>query len=243
MRTSNRSRVAAAGSRSVEVLLCALALAGCSSGSGSSATDDAGAGDADTAPLQDVAPLGDAAEGGVFCDFKKHCAEGNVCDLAANVCRPVAPDCATAACDADHVCDDTADGVNTGIVCVTPKKAGETCRYSDDHNTCAAGLFCDEASGSVCKPQLAAGATCPTVGYFFCVDGYTCRGDVLGEPNVCTKEVRVGGACLNDSDCVVEAECPAGKCVKRPRRGEPCTGFTECLFGSVCTAGVCSGHF
>ena len=236
MQTTIGSRVASA------VLLGTLALAGCSSSGGSSAADDAGGGDADSASLPDVGPLGDTADGGgPSCGSTKHCAEGSVCD--GSTCRPVAPDCASAACDADHVCEADADGVNTGVVCVTPKKEGETCRYSDDHNPCAAGLDCDDASGSVCKPQFAAGATCPSAGHFFCVAGYTCRGDVFGEPKTCTKEVKVGGACLNDSDCVVEAECTADKCAARPRRGEPCKGFTECVFGSICTAGVCSGHF
>jgi hypothetical protein len=112
---------------------------------------------------------------------------------------------------------------------------------------CAAGLYCEPASGK-CQPQIAEGGSCLT-GFLVqadplahCARGLSCIGEAIlvdggTRPGTCEPPSRMGGPCVGirsdeaqqRSGCVVGGVCSCGVCVPPPTSGACADGWTPCL--------------
>jgi len=176
------------------------------------------------------------ARSDAVCSPSRQCCAGTCTALTPRI--PVGGDCSmpSSSCAPGSFCSGPASGPRT---CTLPSTVEGTACNSQ---LCADPLYCDvDATGmGTCKRVVATGAPCNPI-----ADGCDdLRDHCDPTTRVCTRQIRVGGACDPALyHCVRYATCQGTTCTKRPTAGEACpaTG-PACLGGLTCEAqtGTCA---
>ncbi|MCE9580666.1 MAG: hypothetical protein K8W52_46525 [Deltaproteobacteria bacterium] len=171
---------------------------------------------------------------GYYCASNADCATGCYCDT-----NPA--DYSYGTCVETGFCTDSSQ-CPTGSHCdgrqsCVPDNQQTAC-YAD--TDCAAGSYCDEATGA-CLPST----TCTAAGQ--CPTGSTCDSRGTCVPVECTDNTQCGvgcycdttnGTCVETGYCTTDADCATGSYCDEPR--QTCTPGTDPDKGSCAGAVTCS---
>ncbi|OMJ72911.1 hypothetical protein SteCoe_28528 [Stentor coeruleus] len=124
-------------------------------------------------------------------------------DLPSNQCFMYKNNLAqVSSCDPNQVCNITSLSSPINVTCTdlqTPTRyPGDLCSYNSQ---CTSGLCSDK----ICSGP---GFQQPCTVEIGCSPGFYCLN------NLCQNQVRIGGLCMSDTDCVNNALCNLGKCIQ-----------------------------